>query len=130
MATSPVPAGRSTWRRERSAATDCRRAFPCWDEPDFKAVPGVTLDVADGLLAISNAPEVSREPGADGRVRVRFDDTMLMSTYLAAFVVGPLVATDPVDVGHHVPPERLHVGQVRDAGADAGEVVQRQVLQH
>ena len=41
-------------------ATDCRRAFPCWDEPDFKAVFGVTLVVADDLLAISNGPEVER----------------------------------------------------------------------
>lgn len=79
-------------------ATDCRRAFPCWDEPDFKAVFGVTLDVAEGLLAISNGPEISRAPSDGGRVRVRFDDTMPMSTYLAAFVVGPLEATEPVDV--------------------------------
>ena len=35
-------------------ATDCRRAFPCWDEPEFKAVFAVTLDVDDGLTAISN----------------------------------------------------------------------------
>ena len=28
----------------------------------------------------------------------RFADTMVMSTYLVAFIVGPLVATDPVDV--------------------------------
>ena len=39
-------------------ATDCRRAFPCWDEPDFKAVFAVTMVVADDLLAISNGPEV------------------------------------------------------------------------
>jgi puromycin-sensitive aminopeptidase len=79
-------------------ATDARRAFPCWDEPDFKAVFGVTLVVAEGLLAVSNGDEVSREPTADGRVAVRFGDTIPMSTYLVAFVVGPLEATAPVDV--------------------------------
>ncbi len=89
-------------------ATDCRRAFPCWDEPDFKAVFGVTLDVAEGLLAISNGPEISRAPSDGGRVRVRFDDTMPMSTYLAAFVVGPLEATEPVDVDG-IPLRVVHV---------------------
>ena len=79
-------------------ATDARRAFPCWDEPVHKAVFGVTLEVADDLLAVSNGPELSREPAGDGRVRIAFGDTMPMSTYLVAFVVGPLEATDPVDV--------------------------------
>jgi puromycin-sensitive aminopeptidase len=79
-------------------STDARRAFPCWDEPDLKAVFGVTIVAANGLVAISNGPEVEREPIGDGRVRVRFGDTMSMSTYLVAFVVGPLEATDPVDV--------------------------------
>lgn len=79
-------------------STDARRAFPCFDEPDLKAVFGVTLVVPEGLLAISNEREVSREPTGDGRVRIRFADTIPMSTYLVAFVVGPLEATDPVDV--------------------------------
>jgi aminopeptidase N len=84
-------------------ATDARRAFPCWDEPDAKAVFGVTLVVPDDLLAISNAAELERVPVgemADGRkkVAVRFADTMPMSTYLVAFVMGPLVATEPIDV--------------------------------
>ena len=79
-------------------ATDARRAFPCWDEPDAKAVFGVTLVVPDDLLAISNAGEIGREPAGGGKVAVRFADTMPMSTYLVAFVVGPLVATGPVDV--------------------------------
>ncbi|HAS09952.1 MAG TPA: hypothetical protein DCS55_05435, partial [Acidimicrobiaceae bacterium] len=69
--------------------TDARRAFPCWDEPEFKAVFGVTLDVAEDLLAISNGPELAREDLGEGRVRIRFADTMPMSTYLVAFVVGP-----------------------------------------
>jgi puromycin-sensitive aminopeptidase len=78
-------------------ATDARRAFPCWDEPDLKAVFGVTLVVDDGLSAISNGPEVGREQ-LDGRSRVRFADTMPMSTYLVAFVVGKLELTEPLDV--------------------------------
>jgi puromycin-sensitive aminopeptidase len=79
-------------------ATDARRAFPCWDEPDFKAVFGVTLVVDHELLAISNGGEVGREATGDGRVAIRFADTIPMSTYLVAFVVGPLEATEAVDV--------------------------------
>ena len=37
-------------------ATDARRAFPSWDEPDLKAVFGVTLVVAPDLTALSNGP--------------------------------------------------------------------------
>jgi puromycin-sensitive aminopeptidase len=79
-------------------ATDCRRAFPCWDEPDFKAIFGVQLVVDEGLLAISNGPETGRTTRDDGKVVVAFADTMPMSTYLVAFVVGKLEATDPIDV--------------------------------
>ncbi len=77
--------------------TDARRAFPCYDEPDHKATFAVTLDVAEGLGAFSNAPEVERTPLAGAQERVRFAPTMVMSTYLVAFVVGPLEATPPVD---------------------------------
>jgi puromycin-sensitive aminopeptidase len=79
-------------------ATDARRAFPCWDEPDCKAVFGVTLHVAPGLMAVSNASTLSDEAGSDGTRIVRFADTISMSTYLVAFIVGPLEATEPVDV--------------------------------
>ena len=77
-------------------ATDARRAFPCFDEPDRKAVFSVTLDVPDGLEAYSNGPEVEDVALPGGGRRVRFGDTIAMSTYLVAFVVGPLDATDPV----------------------------------
>ncbi|MFM8795084.1 MAG: hypothetical protein ACKOFF_09445, partial [Acidimicrobiales bacterium] len=42
-------------------STDCRKAFPCFDEPDMKAVFAVDLTVEQGLLAISNGPETRRE---------------------------------------------------------------------
>jgi puromycin-sensitive aminopeptidase len=80
-------------------APHARRAFPCFDEPEFKAVFNVTLVVAEDLLAISNGPEISRESLGDGRIRVRFSPTIPMSTYLVAWVVGPLELTEPVDAG-------------------------------
>jgi len=102
-------------------ATDCRRAFPCWDEPEFKAVFGITLDIADGLQAISNGPEVERT-AADGRIVVRFADTMVMSSYLVAFVVGRLDMSDAVDV-NGTPMRVVHVpgkSHLTDFGMDVG----------
>src|SRR6202035_4387667 len=78
-------------------ATDARGAFRCFAEPDRKAVFGVTLDVADGLAAFSNGPEIDGSPLPGGGRRVRFGDTIPMSTYLVAFVVGPLLATTAVE---------------------------------
>ncbi len=79
-------------------ATDARRAFPCWDEPSFKAVFAVTLVIDPALTAVSNTAVVS-ETIENGRKVVRFADSIVMSTYLVAFVVGELEATEPVMVG-------------------------------
>jgi puromycin-sensitive aminopeptidase len=79
-------------------ATDARRAFPCWDEPDFKAVFASTLVIDPALTAVSNTAIVS-ERREGGKKVVTFADTITMSTYLVAYVVGELEATDPVMVG-------------------------------
>lgn len=79
-------------------ATDARRAFPCWDEPDFKAVFATTLVIDPGLTAVSNTSVVSESVEAGKKV-LRFADSMKMSTYLVAFIVGQLVATEPRFVG-------------------------------
>ena len=79
-------------------STDARRAFPCFDEPDLKATFEVSLVVDDSLAAFSNGAVVDEAPAPGGRRRVRFARTMVMSTYLVAFVVGPLEATEPLDV--------------------------------
>ncbi|WP_051062853.1 M1 family metallopeptidase [Ilumatobacter nonamiensis] len=102
-------------------ATDCRRAFPCWDEPAFKAVFGITLDIDDGLTAISNGSEIERS-STEGRTVIRFADTMVMSPYLVAFVVGRLEMTEPVDVDGiplrvvHVPGKSALTGFGLDVG--------------
>jgi len=101
---------RSTYKDEAGAShtiaatqfesTDARRGFPCWDEPAFKAVFGVTLVVPERLAAVSNAAITSETPTGTGKKVVTFADTIRMSTYLVAFVVGELEATDPVMVGN------------------------------
>jgi puromycin-sensitive aminopeptidase len=79
-------------------ATDARRAFPCWDEPDCKAVFATTLVIDPTLTAVSNANIVS-ERKEGGKKVLQFADTMKMSTYLAAFIVGDIAATATTMVG-------------------------------
>jgi puromycin-sensitive aminopeptidase len=106
-------------------ATDARRAFPCFDEPDRKAVFSVTLDVPAGLAAFSNGPVLEEEELAGGARRIRFADTMPMSTYLVAFVVGPLVATEAIHVNGtpvrivHVPGKDALTGYALEVAAHA-----------
>jgi len=98
---------RSTFRDENGVerviattqfeSTDARRAFPCWDEPDRKAVFSIALEVEPELLAISNGAERSVAQLPNGKRRLEFTDTIPMSTYIVAFVVGPLEVTDAVD---------------------------------
>jgi puromycin-sensitive aminopeptidase len=75
-------------------STAARQAFPCWDEPTFKAVFALTLVIDPALKAVSNAPVLGEHLEGDRKV-VRFADTIPMSTYLLAFVVGDLQATKP-----------------------------------
>ena len=103
-------------------STNARRAFPCWDEPDLKAVFGVTLVVPDDLMAVSSGAEVDSQPTGDGRRAVTFAPTMEMSTYLLAFIVGPLEATEPVDV-NGTPLRIIHPvgkGHLTEFALDAG----------
>ncbi len=106
-------------------ATDARRAFPCWDEPDLKATFAITLVVPGDLMAISCGPVEADETLADGRRRVRFRTTMKLPTYLLAFIVGPLEASAPVDVDGtplrivHVPGKAHLAGFAEEFGAFA-----------
>lgn len=83
-------------------ATDARRIFPCWDEPDFKATFAITLVVDADLTALSNAQEVSSIVDEAGKRHVQFAETIPMSTYLVALIVGPFELTEP-EAGHRIP---------------------------
>ena len=88
-------------------STDARRAFPCWDEPDMKATFEITLVIDPKFTAVSNGAEVSRADREGGLVAVKFAETMKMSTYLVAFVVGPLEISEPAFHGE-VPIRIVH----------------------
>ncbi len=70
-------------------STDARRAFPCFDEPAFKATFAVTLTIDRGDIAISNGKQLSDVPGpAITQHTVRFATSPKMSSYLVAMAVG------------------------------------------
>jgi len=103
-------------------ATDARRAFPCWDEPALKAVYKVALVIDENLTAVSNAGVERERKLANGKKEVVFKDTIKMSTYLLAFIVGEFEATEPVNAGTplrvvHVPGKRALTGWAQQIGA-------------
>ena len=70
-------------------STDARRAFPCFDEPAFKATYDISLVVDTGDTGISNGPIVRDTAGpVEGKHTLKFLTTPKMSTYLVAFLVG------------------------------------------
>jgi aminopeptidase N len=70
-------------------ATNARRAFPCFDEPGFKASFAISAVVGERLTALSNGTLVSDTPGPDfGKHTLRFGTTPKMSSYLVALAVG------------------------------------------
>lgn len=76
-------------------ANDCRRAFPCFDEPSHKAKFTVTLIADKHLTCLSNMDvasetEVTSEVSGTTKKAVKFNPTPLMSTYLVAFIIGEL----------------------------------------
>jgi len=85
-------------------AADARRAFPCFDEPEFKARFALALTVPEDLVAIANGRILAEEKAGNGRKHVRFAETPPISSYLVAYTVGPYEATPEVTTptGHPV----------------------------
>jgi aminopeptidase N len=62
-------------------------AMPCFDQPDLKARWTLTLETPHDWTAVSNTRTASRTAVAD-RVKLTFDETQPLPTYLFAFVAG------------------------------------------
>ncbi|XP_038661149.1 endoplasmic reticulum aminopeptidase 1-like [Scyliorhinus canicula] len=70
--------------------TAARMAFPCFDEPAFKAKFSIKIRRESRHIAVSNMPVISSVKLANGLIEDQFDVSVKMSTYLVAFIVADL----------------------------------------
>ena len=77
---------------------DARRALPCFDEPDFKAVFDTTIRHRADMVAISNGIEILVRDweGVPDWKETMYKRTPRMSTYLLAFVICDFTYTETV----------------------------------
>jgi aminopeptidase N len=93
---------------------DARKAFPCIDEPEAKAVFELTLITPSDETVISNTPVASQKvlPKDKSQQQTTFEPTPRMSTYLLAFAYGELdysegLTKDGVKVRAYATPDNV-----------------------
>jgi cytosol alanyl aminopeptidase len=85
-------------------AISARRAFPCFDQPNFKIPWRLTLHVRQSDSAVANTKILKETPEAGGMKAVEFTETKPLPSYLVAFGVGPFEYVDAGTTGvSHVP---------------------------
>ncbi|XP_077977925.1 aminopeptidase N-like [Glandiceps talaboti] len=85
--------------------TNTRRAFPCFDEPDLKALFDVTIIHRNTRVALCNMPVESTTAEGDWNTTVFQRTAVVMPTYLVAMVVADFYSvemTTPNDVQFRV----------------------------
>lgn len=89
--------------------THARRAFPCFDEPKFKATYQVSIVRLNSHKTFSNTAQIL--PSTDlgnGRTMDKFEKTPVMSSYLLAFIVADYIVNERDGMGILARPEALN----------------------
>ena len=103
-----TPAGKKRALFTQFENSDARRFVPSWDEPGIKSTFTLTVTVPATDLPLSNMPIAKSEKLAGGLVKVTFQQSPKMSSYLLFFGTGDF--------------DRIH----REVnGVDVGVVVQK-----
>ncbi|XP_058842431.1 endoplasmic reticulum aminopeptidase 1-like [Acipenser ruthenus] len=92
--------------------TAARLAFPCFDEPAFKANFSIKIRREAKHIALSNMPLVKSEALGGGLLEDHFDMSVKMSTYLVAFIVSDFVSVSKmsdngVKISVYAVPEKI-----------------------
>jgi cytosol alanyl aminopeptidase len=82
---------------------DARRAFPCFDEPRFKAPWDISIRVKRDDQAFSNERQISEAEEPGGWKLVKFATTKPLPAELVAFAVGPFDVYQGALAGHGTP---------------------------
>uniref|UniRef100_A0A8C5BMV9 Aminopeptidase n=1 Tax=Gadus morhua TaxID=8049 RepID=A0A8C5BMV9_GADMO len=93
--------------------TSARKAFPCFDEPSFKANYTVTIRRSPEHIALSNMPIEKTVRLNEDLMEDHFATSVKMSTYLVAFVICDFrsvsaTTSSGVKVSIYAAPEKLH----------------------
>ncbi|XP_072923757.1 endoplasmic reticulum aminopeptidase 2-like isoform X2 [Hemitrygon akajei] len=94
-------------------STSARMAFPCFDEPAFKANFSIRIKREQQHIALSNMPIIKSLPTAEGLFEDHFDVSVRMSTYLVAFIVCDFksvsaVTSTGIKVSVYAAPDKLN----------------------
>ncbi|QKJ19456.1 aminopeptidase N [Microbacterium hominis] len=67
---------------------DCRRVYPCFEQPDLKARWSVRVTAPADWVVLGNGAQISRDERGDDAV-VSFAETPPLSSYVTAVAAGP-----------------------------------------
>jgi aminopeptidase N len=97
------PVDKEVYLYTQFETADAQRVFACFDQPDLKSVFTWHVTVPGHWRVVSNAPVASEEPAAGGAKAVHFEQSVRMSTYIAALCAGPFhevrTVHDGIDLG-------------------------------